>query len=186
MKENMNDEEKLELVNQMCEDTNAQNVMQMLRHEDEVSEVISSIEDADVKMRGIRQYNRMHEKYATMVFEDEFGIPTNDGKFNIEDTLDERFGHNIAKIAGTIDDDDIKLKLVSDFCLQMPDEDKRLILGTIKSDVKRTEAEARFNISLAPEDLASDEKARKASDEFEKEVIDYNTKGENESTIEEQ
>ena len=170
----------------MCEETNLQDVVQILKHEDEISDIISSIEDTDIKMRGIREYHRMHEEYATKVFSDDFGISTYDRKFNIEDVLDGRFGQNIAKIARTINDDDIKLKLIDNYVLQITDEDKRSILKTIKSDVKRMEAEAIYNLSpITPEELASDDEVRKASEEFDKEARGDNTKDENVNTIEE-
>lgn len=184
MKENMSDKEKLELVHQMCEETNAQDVVQMLKHEDEISDIISSIEDANIKMRGIREYHGLHEAYIEKAFSDDFGISTNKRRWNIEDVLDSRFGQNIAKIAGTVDDDNIKLSLIDNFMLQISDEDKRSIIPTIKSYVKRKEAEVRFNIApIIPAELASDEDARKAADAFDKEARGDNTKDEN--TIEE-
>ena len=143
-------------------------------------DAISSIEDVDIKMKAIMAYHKMHEEYTLKVFSDDFGISTDDRRFNIEDALDERFGQNIAKIARTINDDDIKLRLIDNYVLQITDEDKRSILGTIKSDVKRMEAEVRFNINITPEELANDEEARKSYDEFTKQAERDNSKDENE------
>lgn len=161
MEDNMSDEEKLELVHQMCQETDAQDVAQVLKHENEVSDIISSIEDANIKLRGVIEYYRMHEEYAINIFSNDFEISTNERKFKIEDVLDARFGQNIAKIAGTIDDDDMKLKLVSRFGMKMTDEDRASIIATIKSDAKRKEAEALYNISsITSEELSNDEEER--------------------------
>lgn len=169
----MNDEKKLELVCQMCQTVEAQDVVQMLKHEDEISDVISSIEDVDTKMRAIMEYRKLHENYTSKVFSEDFNVSTNERRFNLEDVLDRRIGQNITEIAKNIDDDSKKIKLMDIFLWQMTDEDRLSIIGTINSPTMKEKAKREFDVfTMSPEELANDEEARKASEEFDKEVRD--------------
>ena len=182
----MSDEEKLELVQQMCRDQKAQDTLQMLKHEDEVSDIICSIQDIDIKMKAVREYHNMHEEYATMIFSHDFGISTNDRKFNLEDVLDSHFGKNIAEIARTINDDEAKIRLIDNYALQMTGDDINSIISTIKSDVRRKEAESIYSVyTITPEELANNEKVREASDTFDKEASE-DILGKDKNTLEEQ